>query len=163
MYIFTKKYVNIRSIKVNKGWQKLDNNLSYYLEEAFEAMNICYKVTKSNKQIIYNVNFPEKDSFSETVNLVIDEMFSAEIFSYIARGITETKRHAVLESINQINDRFLFINSGIDENNDVYSCQQFILAGSQKIMCKQIITNIVVFYDLYKRTSQKIQSIINSP
>ena len=41
-----KKYVNIRSIKVNKGWQKLDNNLSYYLEEAFEAMNICYKSNK---------------------------------------------------------------------------------------------------------------------
>ncbi len=137
--------------------------LSFYLEEGFNAMDICYKKSKNKDRIVYRINFPENDSISETITLVIDEMFSAEICAYIARGITQEKRLSVLEEINKVNDRFLFINSGMDDNNDVYSCQQFILAGSRKIMCKQIIINIVVFYDLYRRTSEKIKSIINSP
>ncbi len=152
-----------KNMRMIKEWQKLDSKLSCYLEEAFGMMNISYRTIKNKDQMIYTINFPENGSFSETITLIIDEMFSAEICAYIARGITEEKRHDILEEINKVNDRFLFINSGMDDNNDVYSCQQFILAGSQKIMCKQIITNIVVFYDLYKRTSEKIQSIINSP
>lgn len=88
-------------------------------------------------------------------------MFCAEISAFIARGITEDKRSAVLEEMNEVNDGVRLINVCMDRNHDVYSYQQFILAGDEHIMCKQIIMNLVVFYDLHKRAAEKIYRLIS--
>ena len=112
-------------------------------------------------QLVYKIDFPDSGIFCGTVTVVIDEMFYAEISAFIARGITEDKRSMVFEEMNRVNDGVRLINVCMDKNNDVYSYQQFILAGDENMMCKQIIINLVVFYDLHKRTSEKIYRLIS--
>ncbi len=123
-------------------------------------MRIRYQIVSNPKQTIYWLNFPESSVFSPTVTLVIDDFFYVDISASIAQGITDEKRCLVLETINEINDKFQFINLCMDENHDIYSCQQFILAGDERIMCMQIMTNLLVFYDLHRRTAEKIHSIM---
>lgn len=136
--------------------------LCIYLEKAFSSMNILYKKVINDNKIFYKVNFPEASIFCGTVNLVIDNVFSAEISAFVARGISQSKRAEILESINEINEGFQFISVAVDKSNDVYSYQQFILAGGEDIMCKQIITNLVAFYDLHRRAAQKIHEVLNN-
>ena len=137
------------------------NKLGKYLESAFESMQIFYHKIENPKQLIYKVVFPESGILCGTVTVIIDEMFSAEISAYIARGVSKEKRILILEEINRVNDKSCFINVGMDDKNDVYSYQQFILAGDEHIMCKQIITNLIVFYDMHKRTAEKIYRLIS--
>lgn len=137
------------------------NKLGKYLESAFVRMKMSYRKIENPEQIVYRIDFPESGIFCSTVTLVIDKMFCSEISSYIARGITENKRYCVLEEMNKINDEVRLISVCMDENNDVYSYHQFILAGDEHMMCKQIIMNLVVFYDLHKRTAEKIYRLIS--
>ena len=137
------------------------NKLGAYLESAFKSMQIFYRRIENPRQVIYKVIFPESGILCGTVTIIVDEMFSAEISSFIARGVAEEKRNFILEEINRVNDKSCFINVGMDDKNDVYSYQQFILAGDEHIMCKQIITNLIVFYDMHKRTAEKIYRLIS--
>ena len=137
------------------------NKLGKYLESAFTSMKIAYRKTENPNQLVYKIDFPDSGIFFGTVTLVIDEMFCAEISAFIARGITEDKRSAVLEEMNEVNGGVRLINVCMDRNHDVYSYQQFILAGDEHIMCKQIIMNLVVFYDLHKRAAEKIYRLIS--
>ena len=135
--------------------------LGLYLESAFRSMKIFYQKIENPRQLIYKIVFPESGILCGTVTLVVDEMFSAEISAFIARGVAEDRRISVLEEINRVNDKCCFINVGMDDKNDVYSYQQFILAGDEHIMCKQIVTKLIVFYDMHKRTAEKIYRLIS--
>jgi len=101
--------------------------LGLYLESAFRSMKIFYQKIENPRQLIYKIVFPESGILCGTVTLVVDEMFSAEISAFIARGVAEDRRISVLEEINRVNDKCCFINVGMDDKNDVYSYQQFIL------------------------------------
>ena len=136
------------------------NKLGKYLESAFTSMKIAYRKTENPNQLVYKIDFPDSGIFFGTVTLVIDEMFCAEISAFIARGVAEEKRNFILEEINRVNDKSCFINVGMDDKNDVYSYQQFILAGDEHIMCKQIITNLIVFYDMHMRTAEKMYRLM---
>lgn len=127
-----------------------------YLEKAFALMNISHKKTINEETIFYQLHFPETGLFGGTVNMTIDKMFSAEIQASVAKGISQNIRSQILEIINELNGEFQFIRITMDKNNDICSCQQFILVGNEEIMCKQIVTNLVAFYDLHRRTAQKL-------
>ena len=95
--------------------------------------------------------------------MIIDKMFSAELNCFAAKGISSNLRSEVLARINELNQEFQFVKMVMDKNGDVYSCQQFILVGNEEIMCKQIVTNLVAFYDLHKRAAQKILEALHNP
>ena len=130
------------------------------LESAFDSMKIAYKTITQDQQIIYQLTFPVSDPYTSAITMIVDDFFCVELSAFIARGITDDKRKDILEEINFVNDTFRFISLRMDENNDIYSCQQFILAGDEKIMCKQIVTNLLVFFDLHRHTAEKIHAIM---
>ena len=131
-----------------------------YLEKAFLSMNISHKRTLEDEKIFYQLTFHETGVLGGKMNVVIDKMFSTEIGAFAAKGISQDIRSNMLEKINEINREFRFIRIVMDKNNDIYSCQQFILFGNEEIMCKQIVTNIVAFYDLHSRAVRKIMETI---
>ncbi|MEE3496981.1 MAG: hypothetical protein VZR06_17650, partial [Butyrivibrio sp.] len=83
--------------------------LGLYLESAFRSMKIFYQKIENPRQLIYKIVFPESGILCGTVTLVVDEMFSAEISAFIARGVAEDRRISVLEEINRVNDKCCFI------------------------------------------------------
>lgn len=134
-----------------------------HLEKAFSLMHIMHKRTLENEKISYQLQFPETSIFFGTTNMIIDKMFSAELNCFAAKGISPDLRSEVLARINELNQEFQFVKMVMDKNGDVYSCQQFILVGNEEIMCKQIVTNLVAFYDLHKRAAQKIPEALHNP
>ena len=133
-----------------------------YLEKAFLAMNILYKKTMDGENICYRLDLPDTSILYRTAELIIDRMFIAEFHACTAKGISPKMRGIILEKINEFHGKFRLIRLSVDQNNDLYACQQMILVGDEAIMCKQIMTKLLVFYDLHKRTAQEILKIIQT-
>lgn len=134
--------------------------LSEYLNNAFKKMKISYKSITDNGRLIYRLDMPHNEICDTTVTVVIDDLFSAEVYALIAQGITAEFRTPIIEIMNQLNGEFRFLKVQLDQHNDIYSNQTFILVGNENIMCKQIITNLLAFCDIHHRASAKIQAAL---
>ncbi|MBR4320762.1 MAG: YbjN domain-containing protein [Oscillospiraceae bacterium] len=135
-----------------------------------ESMNYAEKVKRFLNQLDLDFNIHEEDDDTAVflfpmpaktgssfhIRLRIDRKGDSKFWCFLAHGVKEVKKNAMLQTLNTLNDQYRFLRFSLDKDNDICADYDFILFGDGKNAGEQVITLLMLMTEIMDTCTEAI-------
>lgn len=135
-------------------------NYAEVMAQALKEHNMSFTSKVRGDKIIFTLPMSADNAPGINVKLIIDEDGDCKLRSYLANNISQVKRPAMLQVINDLNAKYRYICLSIDQDGDICASYDFTVHEGSVPIFVQIIAMVFLYTDIADNCIPEIMQTI---
>lgn len=140
--------------------EKTRLNYAEIIEKAFTDNDWNFTAKRLDDEIFFSLPLGAKNLPGLDVKLIIDADGDCKFRCYLAKGVAETKRVEILDTLNALNTRYRYVKLSLDSDNDVLASYDFRIFGDAALADRQVSIMIFIVSRIVDKCVPKIMRVI---